>query len=180
MDEDDVVCIYNRLLLSHKKRRKYAICSNMDGPRDYQTKWSQSERQRQMPRDGTYMWNLKYDRNDLTHETVNRLTNTENRLVAAEGEAGRGRMDWESGILRCKLLYQVGPKVHLRLSIRWYGKPCKPTFWPTQYLDWTSNKVLLSSTGDYIQNPVINHDGKEYEKECTYMSKWSALLYSRN
>ena len=46
-----------------------------------------------MPRDGTYTWNLKYDRNDLTHETVNRLTNTENRLVAAEAEAGRGRMD---------------------------------------------------------------------------------------
>ena len=25
------------------------------------------------------------------------------------------------------------------------------------------------STGNYIQYPVINHNGKEYEKECTYM-----------
>ena len=37
------------------------------------------------------MPSLKYDTNDLTYKTVNRLT--ESRLVAAEGEAGRGRMD---------------------------------------------------------------------------------------
>ena len=24
-------------------------------------------------------------------------------------------------------------------------------------------------TGNYIQYPVINHNGKEYEKECVYM-----------
>ena len=29
-----------------------------------------------------------------------------------------------------------------------------------------NNKVLLQSTGDYIQYPVINHNGKEYEKKC--------------
>ena len=26
--------------------------------------------------------------------------------------------------------------------------------------------VLLCSTGSYIQYPVINHNRKEYEKEC--------------
>ena len=31
------------------------------------------------------------------------------------------------------------------------------------------NKALLYSTGNYIQYPVINHNGKEYEKECIYM-----------
>ena len=31
----------------------------MDGPRDYHTKWSKSERERQIPYDNTYMWNLK-------------------------------------------------------------------------------------------------------------------------
>ena len=49
-------------------------------------------------------------------------------------------MDWEFGINRCKLLY----------------------------IEWINN-VLLYSTGNYIQYPVINHDGKEYEKECMYM-----------
>ena len=28
-----------------------------------------------------------------------------------------------------------------------------------------NNKVLLYSTGNYIQYPVINHNGKECEKE---------------
>ena len=28
------------------------------------------------------------------------------------------------------------------------------------------NKILLYSTGNSIQYPVINHSGKEYEKEC--------------
>ena len=27
------------------------------------------------------------------------------------------------------------------------------------------NKVLLDSTGNYVEYPVINHNGKEYEKE---------------
>ena len=30
---------------------------------------SKSERQRQIPYDITYMWNLQYDRNDLIYET---------------------------------------------------------------------------------------------------------------
>ena len=41
------------------------ICSNMDRPRDYHTNWNKSERERQVPYDITYMWNLKYDTNDL-------------------------------------------------------------------------------------------------------------------
>ena len=39
----------------------------------------------------------------------------------------------------------------------------------TIYREWISNKVLLYSTGNYIQYPVINHNGKEYEKECIYI-----------
>ena len=33
---------------------------------------------------------------------------------------------------------------------------------------WTNNKVLLRSTGSCIEYPVINHNGKEYKKECVY------------
>ena len=47
-------------------------------------------------------------------------------------------MDWEFGISRCELLHT----------------------------GWINNKVLLYSTGNYIQDPVMNHNGKEYEKEC--------------
>ena len=41
----------------------------MDGPRDYHTKRSKSERERQIPYDITYMWNLKYDTNEPIYET---------------------------------------------------------------------------------------------------------------
>ena len=70
------------------------------------------------------------------------LVNRENRLVVAKREGGGRGMDWEFGIGRCKLLH-VG---------------------------WINNKVLLKSTGNYIQYPVINDNGKEYEKECMYIS----------
>ena len=60
-------------------------------------------------------------------------------MVAKEG--GRGGKHWEFGISRGKLLY----------------------------IGWINNKVLLYSTGNYIQYPVINYNGKEYEKECIYV-----------
>ena len=52
----------------------------------------------------------------------------------AKGGVGRGAKDWECGISRGKLLY----------------------------IGWI-NKVLLYSTGNYIQYSVTNHNGKEYE-----------------
>ena len=59
MDKEDVVHIYNGILLRHKEERNNAICSNMDGPREYHTKWSKSDGERQISYDITYMWNLK-------------------------------------------------------------------------------------------------------------------------
>ena len=40
----------------------------MNGPRDYHTKQSKSERGRQIPYIA-YMWNLKYDTNELIYQT---------------------------------------------------------------------------------------------------------------
>ena len=56
-------------------------------------------------------------------------------------------MDWDFGINRCKLLYR----------------------------EWINNKVLLYSTGSYIQDPVINHNGKEYKKRMYICVKLSHL-----
>ena len=44
VDKEDVVCIHNRILLSHKKERNNGICSNMDAARDYHSNWSKSEK----------------------------------------------------------------------------------------------------------------------------------------
>ena len=51
--------VYNGVGLSGKKEWNNATCSNMDGPRDYHTKWNKSEREKQMSHDITSMWNLK-------------------------------------------------------------------------------------------------------------------------
>ena len=64
-----MVHIYNGILLSHKEEQNNAICSYMDGPRDYHTKQSKSDRERQIPYGITYMWNLKYDTNELIYKT---------------------------------------------------------------------------------------------------------------
>ena len=37
------------------------------------------------------------------------------------------------------------------------------------YLEWIKYKVLLYSTGNYIQSPGINHNGKDTEKKNGYM-----------
>ena len=57
------------------------------------------------------------------------------------GRDGRGGIYWEFAISRHILLYT----------------------------EWINNKVLLCSTGNYVQYPMINHNGKEYEKECIYV-----------
>ena len=41
----------------------------MDITRDYRTKLNKSERERQIPYDITYMWNLNYDTNEPTYKT---------------------------------------------------------------------------------------------------------------
>ena len=48
---------------------------------------------------------------------------------------------WEFGISTCKLVY----------------------------IGWINNKVPLYGTRNYIQYPVINHNGKENEKEYIYI-----------
>ena len=79
MDKEDVVSVYNGILLSHKKEWNNALCSNMDGPRDYK-----SDRERQISYDITYLWNLKYTNR-------NRLTDIENKFMVTKGERVWGR-----------------------------------------------------------------------------------------
>ena len=52
-----------------------------DEPRDYHTKQSKSGRERQIPYDITYMWNLKYDTNEPIYKTETD-SDIENRLVS--------------------------------------------------------------------------------------------------
>ena len=85
MDKEDVVHIYNGILLSDKKEWNNAICSNMDGPRDYHMKWSKSDRERQISHDVTYIWNLKNKKYKWTYlQNRNRLTDIEYKLMVTK------------------------------------------------------------------------------------------------
>ena len=44
------------------------------------------------------------------------------------------------------------------------------------YTGWINNKALLYSTENYIQYAMINHNGKEYEKEYIYITE--SLCYT--
>ena len=62
-------------------------------------------------------------------------------------------MEWEAGHSRCKL----------------------------SDMERIDNEILLYSTGNYIQYPEINHNGKEaFKKESIYMCNGITLLHSRN
>ena len=61
------VCIYTvEYYLAIKKEWNFAICNNMDEPRRHYAKWNKSDRERQIPYDFTYMWNLKSKTNEET------------------------------------------------------------------------------------------------------------------
>ena len=65
------------------------ILSNMDEPGDDHTKWSKSDRERQIPYDIIYMWNLK-KMVQMNLQNRNRLTDIENKRMVTKGEGGEG------------------------------------------------------------------------------------------
>ena len=66
--------------------------------------------------------------------------------MVAKGKAGWERDGLGVGVGRCKLLD----------------------------LEWINNKVLHCSPGNYIQYPMINHNGKEYKNYvCVKLSHFA-------
>ena len=51
MDKEDVVHIYNGVLLTQKKEQNSAVCREVDGPRDSYTEWSKTEREGEVSHD---------------------------------------------------------------------------------------------------------------------------------
>ena len=70
----------------------------MDGPGDYHTKWSKSDRERQISYGTAYMWNLKKWYQWTYLQNRNRHTDIENKLMVIKGERLGGGINWEFGI----------------------------------------------------------------------------------
>ena len=65
MDKEDLVHIH--CTMKYYSWKNSVICSTMDGPRDYHTKWlDQKEKDKY---DITYLWTQKNDRNELIYKT---------------------------------------------------------------------------------------------------------------
>ena len=64
-------------------------------------KWDKSDRERQIPCDFTYMWNLK---NNISKQNRNRLRGTKNRLMGADGRGVGGLCEKGEGIERYRLV----------------------------------------------------------------------------
>ena len=63
------------------------------------------KRERQTPHDITYMWNLKYDTNELIYKTETDSQTWKTKLWLPKGKGSGGGINLEFGISRYKLLY---------------------------------------------------------------------------
>ena len=86
----------------------------------------------------TYIWNLKYDTNELIYKSEIDSQTQKTNLWVPKGKVWGWGINREFGIKRYTLLY----------------------------IKWIINKDLLYSTGNYIQCLIVTYNGKESEKEC--------------
>ena len=85
MDKDDIVRIYNGILLCHKKEQNNAICSNMDATREYHTKLGK--------RKTNTIWCHLHVESKIAHKrTRKRMIDIENKLVVTMCQRVRGGM----------------------------------------------------------------------------------------
>ena len=86
----------------------------MDEPRDHHTKQSKLERERQIPYDITYMWDLKCNTNKCIHETE---SDPQIQVRGVWLPRGGGEKDWGLGLVDANysIIYrmdkQQGPTV---------------------------------------------------------------------
>ena len=101
MDKEDMVHIYNGILLSQRKERNWVICRDVDESRDCHTEWSKSEREKQISYINTYMWNLEKWYRWTSLQGRNWDTYVENKREDTKGGKQQGGvcvMNWEIGI----------------------------------------------------------------------------------
>ena len=67
MDKEEMVYIFNIILLSHKKTCNNSVCTNMEGPRDCQTEYNKSEDKDRYHI--SHIWDLKNGTNELIYNT---------------------------------------------------------------------------------------------------------------
>ena len=84
--DKDVIHTYNGILYSHTKEWNNAICSNMDELGDYHTKWSKSDRERQISWYRVYAESKKKWYKWTCLQNKNRLPDVKNEHMVTGGK----------------------------------------------------------------------------------------------
>ena len=66
VDKTTMGGLHNGMLLSCKKEEKFTLCKSMYGSGEYYAKWNKPVRERKIPYDFIYMWNLIKNRTSKT------------------------------------------------------------------------------------------------------------------
>ena len=82
----------------------------MDAARDYHTKWSKPERERQIPYDITSIWNLKYDTNLSTKQKQSHR-HREQTCGCQEAEGVEEGRTGNLGLAEVTIIYRINNKV---------------------------------------------------------------------
>ena len=78
----DIFSYYGSFLVLHEFYHCFFyFYKSIFGPRRYYAKWNKSDKQRNVPHDITYIWNLK---SQINKQNRNRLIDTENKLMVAK------------------------------------------------------------------------------------------------
>ena len=100
-DKEDVVHIYNGILLSYQKERILNICCNMDKTGGDNAKLNKSSRERQLSYGFTHLWNIRntgrsVEKEEKNEGRVNRRGN-EPRETTDSGKQTEGFRGEEGG-----------------------------------------------------------------------------------
>ena len=126
--------IYTMEYWCHKKEWNVAICSDMDGTRDHQTKWCKSDKDKYYVISITYrIWKIRQVNLFTKQKQTHRYRKY---LRTPKGKGRRGIRD---------VLGVWAERIH------------------TTIYKIEKNKDLLCSTGNYVQHPIITYMRKESE-----------------
>ena len=137
------VCVYNGILLCHLKEWNNAICSNMNGQRDYHTMWNKSVRE------GEILWNPNMW--NLSINDTNEVTKQEETHKLREWTYDY----WQRG--------GIVEGIVTEFVMDMYTLLC---------LEWITNKDLLYCTRNSAKYYVTAWMGGKFGGECMQVYVW--------
>ena len=154
LDKEDVVHIYNGILLSHKKHEIMSFVSTWMDLEIIHPRWSNSDRERQVSYEITNMWDLIKGHKWTYLQNKNWwLKDFENKLMVTKGDrCWQGGMDWRSVTSMC-------------------------TLW---YTEWLANRDLCIAKGTVFNILWWSIWEKNLRKSiCVYVCKWIHFVVQR-